>query len=199
MDALMLIFLWLEVVPFLVLCAIVTVVAILALVLLLRKSGRSSAGPAFDEKPPFENLSSLHCRHFPQMRQVLSRADENFLVHRITAAEQRKWRANRRRVAREFLRGLHQDFVRLDRLSRTVAALSPEVSRSQEAERIGLGIRFRAAYFLVQVQLALGLLSPREVIHLAEMVGSFAARIEALMTALEQQPASRMGAVSASQ
>ena len=117
----------------------------------------------------------------------------------MTAADQRKWRADRRRVAREFLRGLHQDFIRLDQLSRTVAALSPEVSHSQEAERIGLGIRFRAAYFLVKSQLALGLLSPREVIRLAEMVGSFAARIEAMMAVLEQQSAPRMGAVSASQ
>ncbi len=194
MDALMLMILWVAVVPFLILCSVLTVVLILALILLVRKPGKFSSVQAFDEEPPLENLSALHCRHFPQLRQVLSRVDENFLRERMTTADQRKWRAERRRVAKEFLKGLHEDFVRLDRLARTVAALSPEVNRSQEAERVWLGMRFRMSHNLVEAQLAFGSLAPRDVVHLAEMVGSYAAKIETTMAALEQHSLSRMGA-----
>lgn len=193
MDALIVILIWLAGVPFLILCSVLTVVAILALVILLRRPAHQSTPPAFDEKPVFENLSSLHCRHFPQMRQVLSHADEDFLRGRTTAPDQRKWRAERRHVTKEFLKGLHQDFVRLDRLSRTVAALSPEVNRSQEAHRAWLGLSFRASCRMVEMQLALGLLAPRDVVHLAEIVGSYAARIETMMTALDHHAPSRMG------
>jgi hypothetical protein len=194
MDALMLMILWIAVVPFLILCSVLTVVLILALLLLVREPGKKSSVQAFDEEPHLENLSALHCRHFPQLRQVLSRVDEDFLRQRMTAADQRKWCAERRRVAKEFLRGLHVDFVRLDRLARTVAALSPEVSRSQEAQRVWLGMRFRMSYRLVAARLAIGSLAPSEVVHLADMVGSYAAKIETTMAALEQHSLSGVGA-----
>ncbi len=194
MDAMILTILFIGAVPFVILCSVLAVGILLALILLIRPPGKDSAVRTFHEEPPPENLSSLHCRHFPQMRQVLSRTDETFLGARMTATGHRKWRAERRRVAKAFLKGLYDDFVRLDRLARTVAALSPQVQRSQEAERVWLGTRFRMAYRLVDVQLAFGSLAPRDVIRLADMVGSYAAKIEATMVALEQQSPSRLGA-----
>ena len=171
-----------------ILFAVTALALVAALVWLLHRPS-SWAGTAESEGSlELEDLFPLHCRHFRQIRQALSRADTEFLRGRASVRTLREWRSERRDVLRQFLAGLGQDFARLDRLARTVAALSPEVSREQEMERLWLSVRFLVIYRLVSLRLAAGFAPLPQVVRLTELVGSFAAQVEARMAALDQTP-----------
>jgi HAMP domain-containing protein len=164
-------------------------VGLALLLTLLWLAGRPVAPPltpTVEAKLEIEDLFTLHCRYFPQVRQALSPEDLAYLKERASPRIVRQVRAERREVVRRFLVGLKEDFSRLDRLARTVAALSPEISRAQEAERFWLGLRFRILYALVQLKLASGWVSLPQLGRLTELIGSLAAQMERAMAALEQ-------------
>ena len=171
----------------------VGVLLLLALLwLLLRERPEAGPGSQAQLKLPLEELFPLHCRHFPQLRQALSSADREYLRERASPRIQRKWQAERREVTQRFLAGLREDFLRLDRLGRTVAALAPKVSRKHEAERFWLGLRFRVLYRVVQTRLMLSSVSVPQLARLANLIGSLAAQIEAAMAALEETSMARL-------
>ncbi len=84
----------------------------------------------------------------------------------------------RRAVARGFLKGLHEDFSNLARLGRIIAALSPEVNRRQEAERLILTVKFQLSYAFIWLRLSSGNLPIEQLGHLTGVVGSLAARMD---------------------
>jgi hypothetical protein len=172
--------------------AALSLVLLLALVYLLRKPAPSQPTASLTGKIQIEELFPLHCRHFPQMRQVLSAADAEYVRRRCSRSEERAWRAERHRIVRRYLNALGEDFVRLDRLHRTMASLSPDVVRAREAEWFWLSLRFRLMYRLVEWRLAFGWVPMPHLARLVEMVGSFAAEIEAGMAALEKPAISRL-------
>lgn len=141
-----------------------------------------------------EKLGPLHSQHFPQIRQVLSTSDDSFLRPRISAQARGAWQAERRRVLRNYLSGLREDFDQLDCMARTVAALSPRVNRAQETERFWLSVQFRMLYRIAAVRVAAGSVSLPQVERLTQLVGGLAAQIEAGMAALERDSASQLGA-----
>ncbi len=165
---------------------VVTALALLAALLWLLHKPSSWTGAHCDDALEIENLVPLHCRHFPEVRQALSGADAEFMRQRAPRETLRRWRRERREVLRQFLAGLGQDFARVDRLARAVAALSPEVSREREMERLWLSLRFLVIYRLVSLQLATGFAPLPQVARLTELVGSVASQIETRMAALEQ-------------
>jgi hypothetical protein len=97
----------------------------------------------------------------------------------------------RRAVARGFLKGLREDFSNLARLGRIVAALSPEVSREQEMDRLILSLKFQILYSLVWLRLSAGNLPLEQLEHLTALVGRLASRMDTAMA--------EISAISASQ
>lgn len=166
----------------------VVALALLWLMFWLLREPRPKAAPlpVPPEHPQIEELFALHCRHFPQMRQVLIREDDEWLRQRASGKILRRWRAERRRVAEQFLAGLREDFQNLSRLTRAVAALSPKLSRKQEAELFWLSVRFQILYVLVRARLRLGASPLGELTRLTEMLGNLASGIEEAMGSLEQ-------------
>ncbi len=152
--------------------------------------GRNAA--EFAARLELEELFPLHCRHFPQIRRALSSEDEVFLQRRSSRRTYESWLANRRRAVRSFLAGLRQDFVRLEQLARAVAALSPQVNRAREMEQFWLSLRFRMLYRLVALRIQIGSIPLPEMTRLTQLVGSFAARIEAGIAALEESSVSNL-------
>jgi len=90
---------------------------------------KSDKPPAEIQTLEIEKLQPLHCRHFPQISQLLRREDLTFIQRRVPVAMARAWKRQRRRVLRLYLNGLAEDFLRMERLARLIAALSPEISR----------------------------------------------------------------------
>lgn len=175
--------------------ALVALILLALLLLLLREPAKPAAEPLpRPELPQVEALLPLNCRHFSQLRQVLGRTDAEFMRRRATPQLQRRWRRERRHVAREFLQGLREDFARLSGLARAVAALSPEVSRQQETELFWLSLRFRLLFSLVQLRLLLGPVSLGGLNRLAGMITHLAEQIEAGMLALEETSLVRLRA-----
>jgi hypothetical protein len=140
-----------------------------------------------------EDLTPRHALYISHIQNALSAIDLDYLESRVSAKTLRRVRMERRRVARQFLAGLGDDYRRLDKLARVVAALSPKVEYKQEFGRLWLGLRFRALYVLVWVRLSLGPAPLAPFVHLAGIVGSLSARLEAAMNALAERSVARAG------
>lgn len=168
------------------------IVLLLALIWLVRTPASAPPVSGPEAKLQIEDLFSLNCHHFPQVRQALSSADLAYLKQHASPQTLRQVRTERRRVARMFLAGLREDFSRLDRLARTIAALSAQVSPAREAERFWLGMRFRILYALVQVRLVSGGFSLPQLEVLTGLIGSLAAQMETAMEQLEEASVERL-------
>jgi hypothetical protein len=125
--------------------------------------------------------TAKHYRYFPQIRQALSAADSQYLIGTAPPHVAKQALRERRAVARQFLQGLHEDFSNLARLGRIVAALSPEVSREQETERLILSLKFQMLYALVWLRLSTGNLPLQQLEHLTGLVGRLATRMDEAM------------------
>jgi hypothetical protein len=126
--------------------------------------------------------TARHYAYFRQVLQALSVADSNYLRETAPPQVAKQALRERRAVARRFLEGLHEDFSNLTRLGRIVAALSPEISRKQETERLMLSVKFQILYILVWLRLSSGNLPLEQLEHLTGLVGRLATRLDAAMT-----------------
>jgi hypothetical protein len=126
--------------------------------------------------------AAMHYMYFRQIRQALSAADARYLLETAPPHVAKQALRERRAVARGFLKGLHEDFSNLARLGRIIAALSPEVSREQETERLILGLKFQMLYALVWLRLSTGNLPLQQLEHLTGLVGRLATRMDEAMT-----------------
>jgi hypothetical protein len=134
-------------------------------------------------------LAARHCRYFPQIRQAFSEKDEVYLKRRASAGVLRDWREARQRVMREFLEGLHDDFVRLNRSARTVSRLAPQLDNLHEAELFWMGVRFRLVYRLALMELSAGHRPVNDFLRLADMVGELGSALQQAASALAEDSA----------
>ena len=159
------------------------VLALLAVLLWPRRARElASARTAELSKLAPEDLAPSHAKYFPLVRQALSGSDLAEFGTRIPRHMRGKLQAERRKLARNYLQGLHEDFTKLERFGRMVAAHSPKVDARQEAERVRLGIRFRVVYALLSLRLAIGQMPVPEFERLTQLVAGLATRVEASMT-----------------
>jgi len=137
----------------------------------------SSTHPNFNDALP----APKHFRYFSQIRQALSRTDDEYLIENAPSAVAKQALRDRRAVARSYLEGLHEDFSNLARLGRIIATLSPEVSHKQETERLILTLKFQMLYALVWLRLSTGKIPLQNMEHLTGLVGRLAARMDEAM------------------
>lgn len=150
--------------------------------LLIPRHKSSRTAPASFHPEAINALpTARHYGYFPQIRQALSAADSQYLMETAPPDVARQAIRERRVVARRFLQGLHEDFSSLAKLGRMIAALSPEVSREQETERLILSLKFQVLYTLVWMRLSMGNLPLQQLEHLAGLVGRLATRMDEAM------------------
>ena len=172
-----------------VIFAVIALALLLLLLVLLQEPpvGRPTRAQLPQGQPlQIEELFPLHCRHFPQMKHVLQQEDEKYLEHRASKRILRRWRAERRKIALEFLADLREDFRNLNRLAREVAALSPHLSADRERELFRLSLRFQALCVLVQWRLRFGFAPLSGLARLTDLVGNLAAGVESTIVSLEE-------------
>ena len=136
--------------------------------------------------------TAKHYGYFPQIRQALSAADARYLLENAPKPVAKQALRERRGVARHFLQGLHEDFSNLAKLGRIIAALSPEVSRKQETERLILSLKFQILYSLVWLRLATGILPLQQLEHLTGIVGRLAKRMDEAMAEISALSAGQL-------
>lgn len=139
-----------------------------------------------------EKFRPVNCRHFPQVRQMLNEEDHQFMRKRAPRHIELEWRAERRRILGLYLRSLGEDFGRLARLTRLIAALSPEIRKTQEWEWMWLGVQFRLLYRMVALKIALGSFSPNEIARLTELIAGLAGELESRMSLIAECAPSRL-------
>lgn len=91
----------------------------------------------------------------------------------------------RNKIAGEFLAELHEDFSRLDRLMCAVAAVSSEISREREFERLWLSLRFSVRYRLALLTLFLGAIPASSIARLQVLVKDRACNLRTLLKAVD--------------
>ena len=136
--------------------------------------------------------AAKHFAYFPQIRRALSEADTHYLMENAPAHVARQAIRERRAVARNFLKGLHEDFSNLARLGRIIAALSPDVDRQQEIERLILSLKFQVLYAFVWVRLSAGNLPLDQLEHLTGLVGRLSTRMDEAMAAISSLSAGQV-------
>jgi hypothetical protein len=134
-----------------------------------------------------KKLLPVHCRHFPQVRHLLSGDDEKFLIGRASRNTLKQWRAERNRILRLYLRGLAEDFQHLQQLARLISTLSPELKRSQESELLLLGLQFRMLYRMTLLRLTLRALPLEELARLTELVAGLGLDLRHLLDGITER------------
>lgn len=170
---------------------LVALAILLGLVWLLFGSQRNASAPTIGDLQ-IEKVLPANCRHFPQISQLLSQEDTEFMRKRASRHIESKWRDERRRILKQYLDGLRQDFTRLERLARLIAALSPEIRKRQEWEWFWLALQFHLSYRMVALKLALGSFSPEGLAGLTEMIAGLTAELENRMALIAEHSPSRM-------
>jgi hypothetical protein len=154
------------------------IIVVLLLLLFWALRGASKNTQPSVELAYLEQSGRRNATYLRLIHQALSPADMQFLLARGSARLAGCAQKERRRVVLSYLAGLHDDFLRLLRLARAVAALSPEVAGSQEFERLRLSLQFSWRYQVLRASLAVGLLSLPRLDALSQMVSELAVRME---------------------
>jgi len=175
-----------------ILILLVIVLSALVLRLLVPRKKAEAAHASFDPAETEIFREARHYAYFPQIRRALSASDREYLSRNAPPRVAKQALRERRAVALGFLRGLRDDFSSLETLGRTVAALSPEVSQRQEAQRAMLSAKFQALYALVWLRLSIGMLPLDQLEVLAGLVGSLAARMDEAMAEISALSAGQM-------
>jgi len=142
-----------------------------------------------DEPTSLEQVGRRHCTYLPLVRQALSATDFAFLETRGSRKLASRLRKERRRIALSYLANLHDDFLRLLRLAKAIATLSPEIATAQELERLWLSFQFACRYQLLWAGLFTGVPSLGRLDGLSQMVSELAVRMETAISELGERAA----------
>lgn len=147
---------------------------------------RRLAGPGADLRLA-EESDRRHVVYFPQVRQAMGAEDIAYLASRGSRALSRRVRNERRKIARAYLGCVRGEFLKLWRLARVIASLSPRVGVAQEFARLRLGLFFSVRYELIRLKLLFGFAPLPELGALSEVVGTLAMRLETAMRELGER------------
>lgn len=136
-----------------------------------------------------EETEQRHVSYLPQIRQAMAAEDFDFLTSRSSPGLVRKVRRERRRIALAYLSCMRDDFLRLWRLARVIASMSPQVGMAQEFARLRLGVVFALRYEMVRVKFLIGFSPLPELGSLSEVVSRLAIRLETAMQDLGERAA----------
>ncbi|HMD07818.1 MAG TPA: hypothetical protein VKH63_09810 [Candidatus Acidoferrum sp.] len=163
------------------------VLMLLLLVWVLRDP-RKHSGPDGDLDSTDE-LSQRHVSYFPQVRQALGAEDFAFLSSRGSLQLARRIRRERRKIALAYLSCLRGDFLKLWRLARVIASMSPQVGVAQELARLRLRVAFSLRYEMIRIEFLFGFAPLLELGSLSDVVSRLSIRLETAMNNLGERAA----------
>lgn len=138
----------------------------------------------------FEALSAQrHYERLPQILQALRKDDTEYVENCGRRELVPRLRAERKRIALQYLGCLQEDFEVLLEASRIIAALSPEVIPMHEYERLKLGLRFSFFCHYLRWRLRLGLQTWDAFGAISDMAGSMTLQLETAAARLGERAA----------
>lgn len=127
--------------------------------------------------------------YMSQIRQSLDPADLEFAKAKCGHHLESRLRQERRQVTLLYLAAIRRDFEQSLRVARVIAVLSPEVSGSQEYERIRLSMMFRWRFQMIKGRLLIGIMPQPQLVALWQMASSMAVQMEQTMAKLAERAA----------
>jgi len=171
------------------------ILLVLLCVLLWRAYGQLTASHTGEvsARLPVEFLIPRKPAEMRQAREELRAIQAELDKQHVLTAE--KWRLlkARNKVARELLSAIHEDFVRLDRLMCAMAAVSPEVCREKEFERLWLALRFGARYRTALLCISFGTLPAQSITGLQILTKDQTETFRTLLRAVDATLAGNFG------
>jgi hypothetical protein len=126
-----------------------------------------------------ELLFPLHTQHFSQLKHSLDSSDAQYVSRRGSKELQNGWRAERRRILKDYIHGLGGDFARVMLLRRMLNSQSGLSLQPDRSAWLRLALRFRLHYWAVSFcVLVRGTCTLRQLARLSTCVGSMAALAE---------------------
>jgi hypothetical protein len=166
---------------------LIVVALLLSLMWALHSPGKSSRGKL--DLASLEDSGRRHATYFALIKRAASHEDIEFLERRGSRAIARRALKERRQVALRYLTQLRDDFQRLLRLARAVAALSPAVGSRQELEQLWLSFVFARRYQMIRIAFYYGRLPIPQLNSLSHMVSQLAVQMETSMKELGERAA----------
>lgn len=163
------------------------VLVLLVLVWVLRdprKQAKTDGGTGSGEES-----GQRHVSYFPQVRQALVAEDFAFLSSRGSPQLARRVRRERRKIALAYVACLRGDFLKLWRLARVIASMSPQVGVGQELARLRLGLTFSLRYEMIRIKFLFGFSVLPDLGSLSDVVSSLSIRLETAMKNLGERAA----------
>lgn len=136
-----------------------------------------------------EASDTCHVTFFPQVRQALAEQDFAYLSSRGMHELSRRVRNERRKIAMAYLTCLRGEFLKLWRLARVIASMSPKVGMPQELQRMQLGLVFSLRYEMIRIKFLFGFAPLPELGSLSEVVSRLSIRLETAMKDLGERAA----------
>ena len=164
----------------------IAVLLLLLLIVLLRDPERHAW---LESDRDFAELGHRHVTFFAQIRQALASEDHAFLAKRGSQHLARRVSKERRKIVLEYLSYLRNEFARLWKLARVVAAMSPEIAAAQEIARFRLGVSFYLRYEVIRLRFIVGLGPIPDLAAISEVVSNLAIRLETAMSDLGERAA----------
>lgn len=164
-------------------------ILLLLLAWVLRDSGRPTPAESSGDLGSEEESGRSHVTYYAQIQQAIAAEDFAFLASRGSRALAGRVRKERRRIALTYLSCLRHDFLKLWRLARVIASMSPEIAARQEIARLRLGVGFTLRYEMLRLKLRFGFAPLPELGALNQVVSGLAMRLEAAMQALGERAA----------
>lgn len=163
------------------------VLVLLVLVWVLRDPRKHASSDGDPDSS--EEFGQGHVGYFPQVRQALAAEDFAFLSSRGSPQLARRVRRERRKIALAYVACLRGDFLRLWRLARVIASMSPQVGVGQELARLRLGLIFSIRYEMIRVKFVIGFSPLPELGSLSDVVSRLSIRLETAMKNLGERAA----------
>ena len=130
-------------------------------------------------------LPTTYLQNSSEIERLLAELEQERTQGRAPGRFRQGLTPARRRMLKELLVGLKEDFSRLDRLMCTVAALAPEVEGRQETQRLWLWFRFRLHYGLARLNLTIGRFSQPELTSICKLFDRLATWTQVALDTLE--------------
>jgi hypothetical protein len=134
---------------------------------------------------PVDFLIPRRSDEFAEAQKKLVVLESEIGQRGLLAAERWSLARERNKIAGELLAALREDFFRLDRLMCAVAAVSAEVSREREFERLWLSVRFSVRYRLALLTLFLGAIPANSIPRLQVLIRDRARNLGTLLKAVD--------------
>jgi len=142
---------------------------------------------------PVDFLIPRRSGEFAEGQKSLVELESEIRQKGFLASERWSLVRERNKIASELVAALREDFYRLDHLMCALAAVSPEIDRQREAERLWLSLRFTVRYRLALLALSLGALPADSIPRLQVLIKGRARDLRTLLKAVDSTMSLHVG------